>query len=247
MRRCALGEAATACDRARGRGVRAARGRVPRLERNHDPVVDPSRSLLGLLQPRSHLSRVRDFGGLRWVTGRASARRLDARRAHRVDVRVGPGREGRAGAVRRLRTAGSAAVSRRVLERARAGDGVRDPDRAVGGDAGPAAYSCGRGRGAVRAPARPAPHVLARGDPVGARRSRDLVRTHPGPLRGRFGVRRRRRSGRARVRSRAAPARDHGGRAAAQRSGARRARLRAGGPARCGRRLRARVLRALPA
>ena len=247
MRRGALGEAAPAGDRARGRGVRAARDGVPRLDRRHDPVVDPARPVVGLLQPRAHLPRVRGARGVRRVAPRASVRRLDARRARRADVRVGPGREGRACAVRRLRTAGAASISRRVLERARARGGVRDPDRAVGGDAGPAAGACGRRRGAVRAPARAAPHVLARGDPVGARRARDLVRPDSRPLRRRAGVRRRRRAGRARVRSRAAPARDHGGRAAAQRAGARRARLRAGGPARWGRRLRARVLRALPA
>ena len=53
--------------------------------------------------------------------------------ARRCHVPVGPGREGRARVVRGLRAAGSASVSGRVLERARAGDGLRAADRAVGG------------------------------------------------------------------------------------------------------------------
>ena len=167
-------------------------GGVRRLERGHDSLVGCARSIVELLQPGVGLSRVRGRRCLRGVGGRAAGCGLAPRGARCRDVSLGPGREGGAGSLRRLRALRAAAVAGRVLERARARGGLRSAARALGGDQGRvlAGGTGGRGRRPLCAARHARPDLLARRRAGCARRARRLVLVHARAFRKRDGARR---------------------------------------------------------
>ena len=180
---------------ARGGGrARLLRG-VRRLERGLGDLVDRGRPLMGVLQPRARLPRVR--------RGRALARPVGAGvgvragRCARAAARLGAAREGDSGA-RLVRARGAAELADRVLERAR--PAVRDGAAArpvAGGAAGaPALAARGRRGLPLRAGRRAAADLFAgrRARGGGGRRVVARARLAAGRERGGAAARRRRRA-----------------------------------------------------
>ena len=176
-RRDRLDPPARGADRV-GARLHLAAGRARRLAGDLDPLVDRAGALLGLLEPRARLPRVR--GGRHAPRRRAAgADRGDARGAARPVVRGRACGEGRAGLLRGLRTARPAPLSPGVLERARIARGGRRAAGSVARRAPPRRGSAFALRGFRHGRA----HVLALWNRACRPRGDRLGRPRPRPAR----------------------------------------------------------------